>query len=257
PDLVDAHFVPNYGLMGALAGFRPLSVAAWGSDLLLAQSPWRRARARWVLERAALVLCDAENLADAARRAGARDSVVRVIPWGVDRAAFQPREREPGLVISTRMHEDVYDLPTLIEAAARVLPSHPESQLVVAGDGSRRSALERLAAAKLPRGRFRFLGRLAPAGLAGWLSRAEPYLSPSRSDSTSQSLLEAMAAGAVPVVSDIAGNREWVGEDDGARLFAPGDAAACAGALERALADAAWREAARARNARVIASRGD
>src|SRR5262249_62357636 len=130
PDLVDAHFVPNYGLMGALAGFRPLSVAAWGSDLLLAQSPWRRARARWVLERAALVLCDAENLADAARRAGARDSVVRVIPWGVDRAVFQPREREPGLVISTRMHEDVYDLPTLIEAAARVLPSHPASQLV-------------------------------------------------------------------------------------------------------------------------------
>ena len=30
PDVVDAHFVPNYGLMGALSGFRPLSIAAWG-----------------------------------------------------------------------------------------------------------------------------------------------------------------------------------------------------------------------------------
>ena len=62
PDVVDAHFVPNYGLMGALSGFRPLSVAAWGSDLLVTASAGallQNARARFVLERAALVLCDA------------------------------------------------------------------------------------------------------------------------------------------------------------------------------------------------------
>jgi len=260
PDLVDAHFVPNYGLMGALAGRRPLSIAAWGSDLLLSagRGPWRRARARFALERAALVLCDAENLARAARDAGAPHANVRVIPWGVDRALFRPaRERERGLVVSARMHEDVYDLPTLIEAFSRVLPSHAEARLVIAGDGSRRASLERLAEAKLPRERFRFVGRLPGAELATWFSRAEVVLSASRSDSTSQSLLEAMAAGAVPVVSDIEGNREWVGEGDGARLFALGDAAACAAALERALADPAWREEARARNAAVIAARGD
>ncbi|HEY6195152.1 MAG TPA: glycosyltransferase, partial [Candidatus Eisenbacteria bacterium] len=64
PDLVDAHFVPNYGVMAALAGRRPLSIAAWGSDLLLAarRDPWQRARARFALARADLVLCDAEML---------------------------------------------------------------------------------------------------------------------------------------------------------------------------------------------------
>ena len=30
PDLVDAHFVPNYGLLGALSGVRPLSVTLPG-----------------------------------------------------------------------------------------------------------------------------------------------------------------------------------------------------------------------------------
>ena len=93
PDVVDAHFVPNYGLMGALSGFRPLSIAAWGSDLLVSTAAtrwWRNARARFVRERAALVLCDAANLAEAARRAGADPARVRTISWGVDRALYRP-----------------------------------------------------------------------------------------------------------------------------------------------------------------------
>jgi glycosyltransferase involved in cell wall biosynthesis len=76
-----------------------------------------------------------------------------------------------------------------------------------------------------------------------------------------------MAAGALPVVSDIEGNREWVtqrtgeGEAGGARgaaqLFATGDASGLAGAIERALTDTSWAEQARARNVAVIAARGD
>ena len=270
PDLVDAHFVPNYGLMGALSGFRPLSVAAWGSDLLVSPGPLRSARSRFVLGHAALVLCDAANLAEAACRAGADPARVRTISWGVDRGLFRPAPgREHGLLLSTRMHEDVYDLETVIEGAARVIAAHPQAQLVLAGDGSRRAALERLAASRLPGGRHRFVGRLTPAEMAGWLARAEVYVSASRSDSTSQSLLEAMAAGALPVVSDIPGNREWVSDGDRAnagdrrglvglaQLFAPGDAQGLADAVERALGDAAWAGRARARNAEVIAARGD
>lgn len=260
PDLVDAHYVPNYGLLGALSGFRPLSVSAWGSDLLVAGSrdPLQRARARFVLRRADLVIADADNLARAAVALGARPATVRAIPWGVDRARFAPAaERQSGLLLSTRMHEPVYDIPVLLRAAAGVLARHPHAFLAVAGDGSLLARHERLAAELLPAGRWRFLGRLAPDEMASWLGRAEVYLSASLSDSTSLSLLEAMAAGAVPVVSDIEGNHEWVGDGDGARLFACGDAASAGRALEAALADAAWREQARARNAAVIAERGD
>lgn len=260
PDLVDAHYVPNYGLLGALSGARPLSVAAWGSDLLVAggRDPLQRARARFVLRRADLVIADADNLARAALALGARPATVRAVPWGVDRGRFAPAaEREPGLLLATRMHEPVYDIPTILRAAAGVLARHPHAFLAVAGDGSLLARHRRLAASLLPADRYRFLGRLAPADLAAWLGRAEAYLSASLSDSTSLSLLEAMAAGAVPVVSDIEGNREWVGDGDGARLFPCGDAAALERALEAVLADGAWRGAARARNAAVIAERGD
>lgn len=258
PDLIDAHYVPNYGLLGALSGFHPLSVTAWGSDLLITgpRNPLQRARARFVLRRADAVFADSANLAQAARTLGAPAARVHEIPWGVDPARFRPGRRERGLLLSTRMHEPVYDLPTLIEGVAPVLARMPHAQLVIAGDGSCRAALERLAAARLPAGRWRFVGRLIPDALAEWLGRADLSLSASRSDSTSLSLLEAMAAGAIPVVSDIEGNREWVDEDDGARLFEVGDPAGVTRALERALGDPAWAEAARARNARVIAERG-
>jgi len=260
PDLVDAHYVPNYGMLGVLGGRRPLSVTAWGSDLLVAgtRDPLQRARARFVLRRSDLVLADSGNLGAAAAALGAAPGRLHVIPWGVTRRRFHPGPgRVAGLMLSTRMHEPIYDLPTLIRGVAPAMARHPELRLEVAGDGSRRAELERLAGQLLPAGRWRFLGRLGPDELAAALRRADFYLSTSLSDSTSLSLLEAMACGALPVVSDLEGNREWVGEGVGARLFAPGNPASLAQGLDRALADAEWREGARERNRGVIASRGD
>jgi glycosyltransferase involved in cell wall biosynthesis len=260
PDLVDAHYVPNYGVLGALCGRRPLAVSAWGSDLLVSttRDPLRRARARFVLARADAVLVDSENLATAARALAVPPARLHVIPWGVDRARFRSAAaRERGLIVSARMHEPIYDLPTVIEGVRPVLERSAESRLVIAGDGSRRASLERLASRRLPAGRFEFVGCLAPADLAALLSRAELYLSASRSDSTSVTLLEAMSCGAIPVVSDLEGNREWVTEGEGGRLFACGDAAALTRALERARGDEGWAAAARVRNARVIEARGD
>ena len=260
PDLVDAHFVPNYGLLGALAGRHPLSVTAWGSDLLV-KAPshaLQRARARFVLERADLVLADAENLAAAARSLGAPEERVHAVPWGVSRERFHARgPRTPGLLLGTRMLEPVYDVATLIRGVAPVMARHPHLRLELTGDGSLRAELETLAASLLPAGRYAFLGRVDPGTMAAKLAAAEIYLSASLSDSTSVSLLEAMASGALPVVSDLEGNREWVRDREGARFFAPGDAAGLGAALEDALADRAAAEAARARNLAVIAARGD
>jgi glycosyltransferase involved in cell wall biosynthesis len=260
PDLVDAHFVPNYGLLGALSGRRPLAVTAWGSDLLIAgaRDPLQRARARFVLGRADLVLADAANLARAARTLGAPAARVHQVPWGVDLERFRPSgAREPGLLLSTRMHEPVYDLETLIAGVAPLMGRRPDTRLVVAGEGSLRGAHERLAARLLPEGRYRFVGMQTPPELAQWLARADVYLSAARSDSTSISLLEAMAAGALPVVTDIEGNREWVGEGEGARLFKVSDPEALANALDRALDSPEWAMVARSRNRRVVEERGD
>jgi glycosyltransferase involved in cell wall biosynthesis len=260
PDLVDAHYVPNYGLAAALAGRHPLVVSAWGSDLLVdpRRDPLRRARTRFVLARADHVLADSNNLAAAAIALGASRERVSSIPWGVDVSRFHAvGARESGLVISTRMHEPIYDLPTVIRGVALARRVRPALRLAIAGDGSQRGAVEALARRELPDGAWQMLGLLDRDALAGWLARAEIYVAASRSDSTSVSLLEAMACGAVPIVADLEGNREWVSEGNGARLFAPGDATGLAAAIEAALALPEWLEKARARNRRVVETRAN
>jgi glycosyltransferase involved in cell wall biosynthesis len=260
PDVVDAHYVPNYGVLGALSKHRPLVVTAWGSDLLVSprRTPFHAARTRFVMRRANLVLADSGNLGAAARAYGAPPDRVRVVPWGVDLGRFAPRPaRQPGLLVSTRRHEPVYDLPTLIHGVKPVLESHGDARLVIVGDGTLTPALERLAAQLLPAGRYRFTGRLDAVVIAEWLGRAAVYLSASLSDSTSLSLLEAMASGAVPVVSDLEANREWVLDGEGAAFFTPGDVAGASRAIARALDDAEFAEHARRRNRAVVEARAD
>jgi glycosyltransferase involved in cell wall biosynthesis len=260
PDVVVAHYVPNYGFLGALTRRRPLVVAAWGSDLLrVGSDPLRQWRARHVLTRADLVIADSGNLAAAAHALGAPADRLLALPWGIDLARFAlpPGARTPRLLVQTRMHERVYGVETVIEGVAPILAQQADARLVIAGDGHRRGPLERHAARLLPAGHFAFVGKLEPQALARLLQLADVYLSASRSDSTSVSLLEAMACGALPVVSDIDGNREWVADGEGARLFRAGDPADLTRALRAALSDPAWAQATRAANRRVVEARAD
>jgi glycosyltransferase involved in cell wall biosynthesis len=212
-----------------------------------------------VLTRADLVIADSSNLAAAAHALGAPADRLLALPWGIDLARFALPgvARTPRLLVQTRMLERIYGVETVIEGVAPILAQHSDARLVVAGAGRRRATLEQHAARLLPAGHYAFVGRLEPEALARLLQRADVYLSASRSDSTSVSLLEAMACGALPVVSDIDGNREWVADGEGARLFRAGDPADLTRALQAALADPAWAQAARARNRGVVEARGD
>jgi glycosyltransferase involved in cell wall biosynthesis len=66
------------------------------------------------------------------------------------------------------------------------------------------------------------------------------------------SLLEAMGSGALPVVSGIEGNAQWVADGDGARTFPVGNAAAVTAAVLQVLDDPAWAERTRRRNRQVV-----
>ena len=101
PDVVVAHFLPNYGLLAALSGARAWMVACWGSDLLVnaRRSPFHSARARWVLGKAALVHVDAKVLEDAAVSLGAPRERVWTRAWGVDVDAFLPRAQDRKSVV--------------------------------------------------------------------------------------------------------------------------------------------------------------
>src|SRR5262245_45259246 len=60
PDVVNAHFVPNYGWLAAMAGARPLVTTTLGSDILLvpSRSALHRWRTHWVLQHSDAVTSD-------------------------------------------------------------------------------------------------------------------------------------------------------------------------------------------------------
>jgi len=252
PDLLNALYVSGYGLLGSLSGVRPFVVSALGSDLLVdyPSSAIHRIQIRRALSRADLVTTDAEVLSEAALRAGAPRERILKIFFGIDETIFHTglREDRPAggkpaaiTIVSTRNLYDIYNLDLLIDASP-VISEGIDARFIVCGGGPLRERLEDKASRLGMKERFTFTGRLDPSSIAALLRKADVYVSTSRSDSTSVSLLEAMACGASPVVTDIPANREWIEDGVNGRLF-PADspeklaravlAAADPGSMER------------------------
>ncbi len=101
-------------------------------------------------------------------------------------------------------------------------------------------------------GRVTFLGSVPLAEVAAQLRDADIFVTTSRSDGANISLLEALAAGCFPVVTDIPAARQWL-EAGASGLSVPlDDGAALAGAVIKAARDVGLRERARDVNRGVV-----
>jgi glycosyltransferase involved in cell wall biosynthesis len=216
-------------------------LVCWGSDLLrnATRTPFHRARARWTLRRADRIHVDARVLGDAAVRLGADPARVWIRPWGIDVDAFAVEgpwaARRPGAgplrILWTRQLEPVYDPETFVRALGILARKGVTFRATLAGVGPLAASLRSLAAAERILDATTFAGWADESELPSLYRAHDAYVSLSRSDSTSQSLLEAMAAGLVPIVTDIEGNREWVRHRREGLLVPVGDAEAVASAL--------------------------
>jgi glycosyltransferase involved in cell wall biosynthesis len=221
-DVLHAHYLTSHGTLAWIARrthrLRAALVAsAWGSDILVA--PRTSAAVRWLTRRvladAVLATSDSAHMAEAMRVLGAGE--VMTFPFGLEAlpAPADPAAREPWLFYANRGLEPIYRPGRVLDLFAAVAAHRPEARLVVAHDGSLRDALlARVAADARLASRVLFMGRLDAAAQAAWYSRARWYLSLPSSDSVAVSVLEALAHGAVPVLSDLPANRELVRDGD-------------------------------------------
>jgi len=229
PQLVNAHFVPSYGLIGALLDVHPLVISTWGSDVLISpQKSWlHKLRAAYVLGKADLVTADAMVSAQAIYNLGVRREKVLVFPMGVEKSLLdgeKKRQKPYLLVLSNRKLEPVYDVATLLKAIPLVIKrANREAKFVILGEGSQKKRLIRLAENLKIKDRVDFKGVISREALLEYYREADIYISTSLSDSTSVSLLEAMNFGLIPVVTDIPGNREWIQDGKNGFLFPPSD----------------------------------
>lgn len=216
-DWINPHYLTSHGTLvwAAKLGWRlrgSILASAWGSDVLV--TPQRRAVHRWALRRvlaaAALATSDSQSMAERMRQLGSRD--VMVFPFGLEAMPLVTAgaAKQAWLFYANRGLEPVYRPERVLHWFQSLAAWQPDAQLVVANDGSMRAALETWVRKHGLADRVRFVGRLSPDAQNAWYDRAQWFLSLPASDSVAVSVIEAMAHGCLPVLSDLPANRELV-----------------------------------------------
>jgi len=240
PDVVHVHepFAPSAGLLAVLNTRLPV-VATFHASISRSRAyrvaaPALRPLYRRLAERIAV--------SEEARRTVERvfGDGVRIIPNGVEWSRFSPLPPPSGsLILFLGRMERRKGAAVLLEAFTRLAPSVPDAELVMAGEGSERRAVEKAVPEEL-RDRVTFVGRIDPAELAQVFGRSSVVCAPSLGgESFGIVLLEAMAAGRPVVASSIPGYAAVARDGVDGILVPPGDPSALSEALRRVFADPA------------------
>ena len=264
PDIVNGHFVPNYGLLGVISGYRPLIVNCWGSDILISakRSILHKMRAVYILKRADIIIVDAEMLKEEILEWGIKRERILVIPMGVDTDIFRlkefPESQDIYRVIHYRPLEPLYNPLPIIRAVPLVEERlNNRVRFIIQKRGSLYPEIDRLSHKLGIEGFLYLFGRVDHPHLSRLLRRCDIYISLSTSDSTSVSLLEAMASGLFPIVSDIKGNREWIRDGENGFLVPLYDEKVLSLRIVEALRDRELRMRAAELNRRIVEERAD
>lgn len=225
PDIVHAQCITSYGTLASLFGFHPFVATAYGSDILLnpKENLITKIITRYILKRADLITCDAEHMKEAMIELGAEPSKINVIYFGVDTEVFKPGEKDKELIkqwgfleldkiiISLRSLEPIYNVESLVKAIPIVLKKTPEAKFIIAGDGSEREILKKIAEKLDIINNIKFVGWINKEELPRYLRSADIYVSTSLSDGgLSSATSEAMACGLSVVITDSGENKKWI-----------------------------------------------
>ena len=185
-----------------------------------------------------------------------------VIPNGVHVAPFASGPSLPGHVRGVdgptigflgRFDEPRKGLPVLLQAMRTVVREHPGAQLLIAGRGDSDDVRDLIG--EDLRAHVSLLGELSEADKAAFLRSVDVYCAPNvLGESFGVILIEALAAGAPIVASDLDAFARVLEDGAAGVLVRRGDSAALARGLGGLLADPARRQELSARGAAVAAA---
>ena len=238
PDLVHFNLIDMGSCLGAILAASTLRSVAKVAVEHSARPPYSRGQR--LAKVISVRLLDAHvvvsvALVDSVARASLQHrSKVSVICNGVD--VVEPASsstRTDGIVrigVVSRLEE-----AKGVDLVVRALADVPGAELVIAGDGPARSALEHLASELGVADRVTFRGWVHPTGEC--YCDLDVYVIASHSEVLSMSVLEAMQRGLPVVATDVGGLREAVNDGVTGFVVPPDDVPALAAALRRLIAD--------------------
>jgi teichuronic acid biosynthesis glycosyltransferase TuaC len=223
-DLIDAHYFYPDGVAAAkiarLLG-KPLVITARGSDInLIASYPQPRAAIVNAANQAHAVVTVSESLRRAVIELGVDESRVHTLRNGVDLEFFTPPAERDAL-----RRELGFTRPTLLcvgnlvelkghHLVLEALRELQDMELVIAGAGVERDALERQASKLGLSQRVRFMGRVSQIELVRLYGGADALILASSREGWANVLLESMACGTPVAATPVSGNPEVVAHRD-------------------------------------------
>lgn len=236
PDLVHLHVQHHYAPAVYFSHF-PYLLHSWGLEVLGLHhtSSFRRILAKQAAAKARKIIVDANCMKQIWNGMGIPENKVEVIPFGVDTDLFNPTMNGASIrekldirknditIISTRPFFKHYNIECLVKAAAIVTKRHENVKFIIKGRGPLERNIRTLAEKLRVFQHLRFTDPVPYREMPQHLAAANIYVSPSFIDSTSVSLLEAMACGLPPITTDIPGNREWITNEVNGLLYPPKD----------------------------------
>ncbi len=245
PDVIHAHYINESGWLGALSGFRPFALTAWGSDIYLApkQSKLAAKLSPWSVARADYVTADSFDQIEQLKKMGARHT--EMIGWGVELDAYpraigdqwrQQRDISDDqiMVLSPRQWIGNSNIDIIVQAWAKVRKACPDALLILKrmkGEAPFNARIEAQIAALKLGASVRIVEEMPESDLPAMYAAADIAVSVCSSDGTPVSVLEAMAAATPVIAGELPSLSEWVKNQKTGFLVAPRDADALAARL--------------------------
>jgi len=237
-DMVDAQFFypdgPAAAKVARALGL-PLAIKARGSDIhLWGEKALARRQMLAAAEQASALLSVSCALARDMVAMGMPETRISVHYTGLDRARFQPLEREAARqLISAIPAMQVWSEGRLLlcvgallaikgqALAIRALALLPDDvQLAIAGTGADEPVLRKLVSQLGLDARVQFLGSVEHDMLPHLLCAADAMVLPSEREGLANAWIEALACGTPVVIPDVGGAREVVQDDSAGRIVA-------------------------------------
>ena len=188
----------------------PTLVIAFGSDVLTVPQKgfFYKQLVKFVLKRGKYFNTGTRFAAQRMNELAGRDLNVLVANSGFE-PGCKPMEKQ-NIIYSNRLHKPLYRIAQIVEAFARFVKNGREDWKLVIGATGDEDNLRKRAKELGIEDKVEFIGWVEKETNNHYYSISKIWVSIPESDNTPISLLEAMAGGCIPIMSDLAANREWV-----------------------------------------------
>ena len=250
PDVLHAHYATSYGLIGALSGFHPFVISAWGTDVM--KFPQKnllfKSILKYNLKKADAICATSHTIKDFLKPVTSKN--IHVIPFGVNVNQFSKKEvkslfnKESFVIGCIKALEDIYNIDILIKAFAVLKSKFPSKslKLLIIGVGSQEAELKKMVSNLKIDGDVIFTGRISFSEVSNYFNMLDVLVNISDYESFGVSVIEAMACEKPVIATNTGGLKEIIENSTFGSLVEVANVEQTANEMERYLLESNLKE---------------